>query len=63
MSLVEFTYNNSYQKSIGTVPYEVLYGWKYQTPLYWNEVGEKKIIAVENVPGIEDAHKKVKLIR
>ena len=32
-------------------------------PLYWNEVGERKIIAVENVPWIEDAYKKVKVIR
>ena len=32
-------------------------------PLYWNEVGERKIIAVENVPWIEDAYEKVKVIR
>ena len=63
MALVEFAYNNCYQKSIGMAPYEALYGRKYQTPLYWNEVGERKIIAVENVPWIEDGHEKVKLIR
>ena len=44
-------------------PYEALYGRKCQTPLYWNEVSERKIIAVENVPWIEDAYEKVKVIR
>ena len=44
-------------------PYEALYGQKCQTPLYWNEVGERKIVAVENVPWIEDAHEKVKMIQ
>ena len=61
--LIEFAYNNSYQKTIEMAPYEALYGRKCQTPLYWNEVGENKIIAVENVPWIEDAYEKVKVIR
>ena len=62
MALMEFAYNNSYQKSIAMAPYEALYGRKCQTPLYWNEVGEKKVVSVENVPWIEDAHEKVKII-
>ena len=44
-------------------PYEALYGRKCQTPLYWNEVGEKKIVAIENVPWVEDTYEKVKIIR
>ena len=63
LALIELSYNNSYQKSIRMAPYEALYGRKCQTPLYWNEVGERKIIAVENVPWIEDAYEKVKVIR
>ena len=63
LALVEFAYNNSYQKSIGMAPYEALYDRKCQTPLYWSEVGERKIIIVENVPWIEDAQEKVKVIR
>ena len=59
LALVEFAYNNSYQATVGMALYEALYGWKCQTPLYWNEVGERKIVAVENVPWIEDAHEKV----
>ena len=39
-------------------PYEALYGRKCQTPLYWNEVGEKRSVAVENVPWVEDGLKR-----
>jgi hypothetical protein len=31
MSLVESTYNNSYQATIGMAPYEALYGRKCRT--------------------------------
>ena len=63
LALVEFAYNNSYQKTIAMAPYEALYGRKCQTPLYWNEVGEKRIVVVENVSWVEDACEKVKIIR
>ena len=43
-------------------PYEALYRRKCQTPLYWNKVGEKKILSIENVLWIEDAYEKVKII-
>ena len=33
LPLVEFTYNNSYQASIGMAPYEALYGRPCRTPL------------------------------
>ena len=33
--LIEFTYNNSYQTSIGMTPYEALYGRKCRTPVCW----------------------------
>ena len=34
LALIEFAYNNSYQKMIGMAPYEALYGRKCQIPLY-----------------------------
>jgi transposase InsO family protein len=36
LPLIEFTYNNSYQASIGMAPYEALYGRKCCSPLYWD---------------------------
>ena len=60
LPLVEFSYNNSYQASIGMAPYEELYGRPCRSPLCWIEVGESSI----TVPDlIRDTSKKVSLIR
>jgi transposase InsO family protein len=40
MSYAEFSWNNSYQESLNMVPFEMLYGRRCQTPLFWNETGE-----------------------
>ena len=37
LSLAEFTYNNSYQASIGMAPYDALYGRPCRSPLCWAE--------------------------
>ncbi|XP_075494755.1 uncharacterized protein LOC142532320 [Primulina tabacum] len=42
LPLVEFTYNNSYQSSIGMAPYEALYGRKCRSPLFWEEIAPLK---------------------
>ena len=44
LSLVEFTYNNSYQANIGIAPYEALYGRPYKSPLCWAKQDEQVII-------------------
>jgi hypothetical protein len=49
LSLVEFTYNNNYQATVEMAPYEALYGRKCQTPLCWEEVGDKQLIGPELV--------------
>ncbi|KAL8088727.1 hypothetical protein AgCh_038492 [Apium graveolens] len=49
LPLVEFAYNNSYHASIGMPPYEALYGRKCRSPVYWDEVGERKILGPELV--------------
>jgi transposase InsO family protein len=41
LSYAEFSYNNSYQESLKMTPYEMLYGRRCQTPLFWNETGER----------------------
>jgi len=49
LSLVEFTYNNSYQTTIGMAPFEALYGRKCRMPLCWEEVGDIKLYGAELV--------------
>jgi hypothetical protein len=60
LPLVEFTYNNSYKTSIGMTPHETLYGRKCRTPIYWDEVGERKLLGPEI---IQMTIEKVKTIR
>ena len=40
----EFSYNNSYQASMGMSPFEALYGRKCRTPLMWSKVGERALV-------------------
>nr|GEU46870.1 reverse transcriptase domain-containing protein [Tanacetum cinerariifolium] len=40
LSLVEFSYNNSYHAIIKATPFEALYGQKCRSPIYWAEVGD-----------------------
>jgi hypothetical protein len=41
LPLIKFAYNNSYQATIGMLSYEALYGQKCQSPLYWDNIGER----------------------
>ena len=56
----EFSYNNSYQASLKMAPFEALYGRRSQTPLMWDEVGERQLFG-PNV--IKESEENVKLIR
>ncbi|KAL1549147.1 hypothetical protein AAHA92_17282 [Salvia divinorum] len=47
--LIEFAYNNSFQAKINMAPYEALYGRKCRSPLYWDEVGERRILGPDSV--------------
>jgi hypothetical protein len=49
LPLVEFTYNNSHQTTIGMAPYKALYGRKCRTLICWEEVGERKLLGLEMV--------------
>jgi hypothetical protein len=60
LPLVEFTYNNSYQYTIGMAPYEALYGRRCRTVVCWDEVGERKLLGPELVQITVD---KVKVIK
>ena len=56
----EFSYNNSYQASLKMAPFEALYGRRSQTPLLWDEVGDRQLFGSnvikdqENVKLLQD---------
>ena len=54
ISLMEFSYNNSYQSSIGMAPYEALYGRRCRTPMCWTELDEHKIVGPDLVKDTEE---------
>ncbi|EOY08687.1 Uncharacterized protein TCM_023737 [Theobroma cacao] len=56
LPLVEFTF----QYSIGMAPYEALYGRKCQTPLCWDELGDRKLFNVELIDLTND---KIKIMK
>ena len=44
LPLIEFTYNNSFNASIGMALYEALYGRKCRTPLCWYQDGKEVLV-------------------
>nr|GEV07532.1 putative reverse transcriptase domain-containing protein [Tanacetum cinerariifolium] len=47
LSLVEFSYNNSYHASIKAALFETLYGRKCRSPVCWVEVGDAQLTGPE----------------
>ncbi|PNX73284.1 retrotransposon-related protein, partial [Trifolium pratense] len=60
LSLIEFTYNNSFHSSIGMAPFEALYGRRCRTPLCWYESGENVVLGPEIV---QQKTEKIKMIK
>ena len=60
LPLVEFSYNNSFQSTIGMAPFEALYGRPCRSPSCWLETGEKLVLGPDF---IRDATEKIDLIR
>jgi hypothetical protein len=56
----EFSYNNSYQESLKMELFEMLYGRRCQTRLFWNETGEQKVFG-PNI--LQEAEKQVHMVR
>ena len=57
--LMEFSYNNSFQSSIGMAPYEALYDRKCRALVCWTELNEHKVIGPDIM---KDTEKKVHVI-
>jgi hypothetical protein len=60
LSYAEFSYNNSYQEGLKMVPFEMLYGRRCRTPLFWNEIEERKIFRPDI---LQEAKKQVHMVR
>ena len=60
LPFAEFSYNNSFQASLGMAPFEALYGRKCRTPLNWSETGEGPFFGPDS---INEAESQVQLIR
>ena len=56
----EFSYNNSYQKSLKMAPFEVLYGRKCRTPLFWSQTRESQVFRPEI---LQEGEKQVHTVR
>ncbi|KAI3743880.1 hypothetical protein L1987_56947 [Smallanthus sonchifolius] len=54
LSLIEFSYNNSYHTSINMAPFEALYGRKCRSPICWNEIFEAQITGPELIQETSD---------
>ena len=60
LPLVEFTYNNSFQSSIGMAPFEALYGRPCKSPSCWLETTDRLILGPDM---IRETSEMVDLIR
>jgi hypothetical protein len=58
--LVEFAYNNGYQDSLRMSPFESLYGRKCDTPVSWNNPGDRVVLGSEFLKDMEDRVVKIK---
>jgi hypothetical protein len=50
----EFTYNNSYQKSLKMALFEALYGQKCRTPLFCNQTAESQVFGLDVLRDAEE---------
>jgi hypothetical protein len=60
LSYIKFSNNNSYQESLKMALFEILYGRRCRTPLFWSETGEHKVFG-PNI--LQEAEKQVRMVR
>ena len=54
LPFAEFSYNNSFQSSLGMTPFQFLYGRTCRTPLNWTETGERQFFGPNMIQEAED---------
>jgi hypothetical protein len=60
LSYAEFSYNNSYQESLKMAPFEMLYGRRCRTPLFWSGTEERKVFGPDI---LQEAEKEGRMVR
>jgi hypothetical protein len=60
LSYAMFSYNNSYQESLRMATFEMLYGWRCGTPLFWSETRKWKVFRLDI---LQEAKKQVCMVR
>ena len=60
LPLVEFAYNNSYQSTIKTTPFEFLYGQLCRTNLSWDQLEDRVLVGPK---AIQEMEQKMKTMR
>jgi hypothetical protein len=60
LSYAEFSYNNSYQDSLKMALFEMLYGRRCRTPLFWSKTRERKVFGPDILQEVE---KQVRMVR
>ena len=61
LPLIEFAYNNSFQATINMAPYEALYGRKCRSPLYWDGVGERRVLGPNAVEEMVEVVRQIRV--
>jgi hypothetical protein len=56
----KFSYNNNYQENLKMAPFEMLYGHRCQTLLFWSEARERKVFGPDI---LQEAKKQVCMVR
>ena len=51
--LVEFAYNNHFQVSVGMNLFEIMYGWKCNTPISWSSHVDRLMLGPELLKNME----------
>jgi hypothetical protein len=60
LQLVEFAYNNGYEASLRMIPFEAMYGRKYNTPVSWDNPADRVVLGLEFLKDMEDQVVKIK---
>nr|GFB66956.1 hypothetical protein [Tanacetum cinerariifolium] len=63
LSLVEFSYNNNYHKSIKCAPFEALYGHKCRSPVICTKIGKSQLIGPDTKEKIMQIKGRLKITR